>query len=207
MQQLWLVAPTTAQPFAFTSLSHGEGHAAGLTALMVWRHAALSGHAGYSLAKTSRDAAGQRYRPSFAPSHLFNTVINYSIGADMALRAAFWRSTGRRTSLVDGDLQWAPDDLFGGGDGMAGTPERIAGVLNAERLPMYARLDLGIRKTWRMSLGGQNTKATGVLTLVNALNYKNALGRVISGNGRTRCDMPSTPRSLTFRLEWSFRER
>jgi hypothetical protein len=200
---LLLVAPTTAQPFAMPDFSRGAGQASGLSALLDWKGERVSGHAGYAFGAATREAAGQRYRPSFAATHGFNMAIGYEPRTGTVLRAAFWSSTGRPASLVDGDLQWAPHNLLGGADEMAGTPERIVGALNAERLPRYARLDLGIRHDWRLGLG-RATHITSVLNIANVLNRANSLGRTLSADSRTRRDIPLAPRSLTFGLAWSF---
>ncbi len=204
LDDLLLVAPTTAQPFAMTGFSRGSGHASGLTVFLDWRTPRLSGHAGYSVGTTSRETVGQRYRPSFAASQGFNAAIGYHPRASTAVRAALWSTTGRPTSLVDGELQWAPHTVLGGREDMAGTPERIVGALNAERLPRYARLDLGIRQEWRLGFGSRAMDVTGVLNLANALNRANVLGRSVSPGSLTRRDIALVPRSLSVGLEWSY---
>lgn len=199
---LLLVAPTIAQPFAMSGLARGTGEASGLSALLDWHGERVSGHAGYAFGTSRREAAGQRYRSSFAGSHAFNMAIGYRAGAATVWRAALWSSTGRPTSVVNGDLQWAPHSLLSGADEMAGTPERIVGALNGERLTPYARVDFGVRRALHLGWNGRGADVTAVLNLTNVLNRANSLGRTLSTDGYTRRDIPMAPRTLTFGLEW-----
>lgn len=201
---LLLVAPATGQPFAVSQLSRGNGKASGLTAFFDWRYSGFWGQAGYAFASTSRAADGQQYRPAFSATHMLNTAVSYQLRADTHLRAAVWSSTGRQTSLVPGDFLWAPHNLLSGSGDMAGTPERIVGALDGERLSPYVRLDMGIQHRMRVGSGERATVVTGILNVSNVLNRRNALGRALLEDGRNRQDLPAAPRSLTLALEWSY---
>jgi hypothetical protein len=201
---LLLVAPATAQPFAMESFTHGSGRASGVTVMLDRSGERVFGHAGYALGLVRRTAGDQQYLPSFASTHAFNMAVGYRPRTGSVLRAALWTTTGRPASVVDGDLQWAPHNLLGGADEMAGTPERIVGTLNGARLGRYARVDLGIRQDWRPAVFGRGADLTGALTLSNALARANTLGAALSSDGRTRRDMLMAPRALTLALEWSY---
>ena len=204
MDGLLLVAPVTAQPFAMDGFSRGSGRASGVTALLDWRGERVYGHAAYALGRANRAATGLWYQPSFASSQSFNMAIGFRPTPSTVLRAALWSSAGRPASIVNGDLQWSPHNLLSGADDMAGTPERIIGPLNAERLPFYARVDLGIRHQWHLGMLGHSADLTGVANLANALDRANMFAPVLSTDGHTRRNIPMTPRSLTLGFEWSF---
>jgi hypothetical protein len=204
LEGLLLVAPATAQPFAMESFTHGSGRASGVTVLLDRTGARVFGHAAYALGRVSRTAGDHLYLPSFSSTHAFNVAVGYRPRPRTVLRAVLWTTTGRPTSVVDGDLQWAPHALLGGADEMAGTPERIVGPLNGARLGRYARADLGLRQGWRIGVLGRGADVTGILTLSNVLDRANTLGTAISGDGRTPRDLLMAPRSLTIGLEWNY---
>ncbi len=201
---LLLVAPVSAQPFATDRVARGTGVASGATILLERRGARLVGHVAYAVALGSRESSGLRYRPSFANTQTLNAAVGYRMRPGTTLRAALWTAAGRPTSLIDGEVQWAPQSMLAGSEDMAGSPQRIVGALNGERLPLYARLDLGLRQAWRPELFGRTAQLAGILSLSNALDRVNALGVWGSADQGTRHVIPGSRRSLTLGLEWSY---
>jgi hypothetical protein len=205
LEGLVLVAPATGQPFAVAGHSVGRGRAWGGGAnvdLVGARYRALLD---YGFSAVAYDVSGESYRPGFAVSHSLAASLGYSPSATLALRAALRVEFGRPATAFEGPFESEACSFIEGGCEAVGSPEEVAGPLGGERLPAYARLDVGVRKSWQWQVLGRDALLTGFMSLSNVFGRRNFSGLTVDPSTGALTRLPMRPFSpLTAGLEWSF---
>jgi hypothetical protein len=172
---LLLVAPATSHPFAIDSVEHGTGTAKGLGAALIYRGRTTDIDVIGDWASATRRTDELVYHPTFERKRSIAAAVARRLGSKTAVRTAFRAAAGRPTSGLQGGFQWEPFDPFTGEIEVGGTPIRRDGELNREKLPAYARLDLGVRRAWHVSLLGIEGELVTWLDVLNLLGRRNVV--------------------------------
>ncbi len=202
---LVLVAPSTGHPFAVERFSVGSGETWGLGLDLDVKRARYRATASYGFGSVGNEVETLEYRPGFAISHTVTGAVAYYPAAQLELRSAILAEFGRPTTVMEGPFVWEACSFLEGGCEAEGSPQRTKGPLGADRLPAYARLDVGARKHWHSRLLGRDGEVAIFATLSNVLWRENFLGYVMSPETGKLSGLPMRPFSpLTAGLEWRF---
>jgi hypothetical protein len=204
LDDLVLVAPTTAQPFAITGFERGEGRAIGTGVALFYRGDRVDAEAIVEWNTIQRKSADITYHPGFERSRSLVTAASYRLTAQTKVRTAFQAVAGRPTSPIQEGFVWETFDQLSGEVEFSGTPLRLSETVNDERLPAYVRLDVGLRREWNPSLLGLSGSVMAYLDVTNVLGRENVLGYGVKPSGFERRDLRLLPASVAFGLEWSF---
>ncbi|MGH7587170.1 MAG: TonB-dependent receptor [Gemmatimonadota bacterium] len=204
MEGLVLVAAATTEPYATAGFERGRGAARGLGAELAYEGKRLAARAVVEWSSVRRTAGGVTYHPGFERRRSLALEGAYRVFRSTSLTSAFQVAAGRPTSPLDGGFDWEIFDQLTGEVEFRGTPRAVPGPLNVDRLPPYARLDLGVRRDWRVEGPGPDGTITAYLNLLNVLDHENVLGRQLSSPGSPAHTLVLMPRSLLFGVEWSF---
>jgi len=132
----------------------------------------LSGWLSYTYAVSQRTQSGTGYWPGHDRRHNVNLVGTWRAGRKYTVGARLGVASGTPfTDIVGQVVRRAYDPLrhgYGTG-GLAGEREPLGGGRNAERYPLFQRLDLSVSRTgtWR------GMQLVPYFSLVNAYNAKN----------------------------------
>lgn len=202
-QGLLLAAPSTTAPFATQWFSKGEGGARGGAVALHDEIGKLSVDGLYSLTKAWRATTSKSYRPAFAPMHSFILGAGYQFAAQSLVRAVASMTGDRRTSPVVGSVTWDWQNILGAETEIAGSPEYTTDTFAAGRLPLYLRIDLGVRHD--LSLGNRLPGRVGLFANIdNLLGRRNAVGQAQDTTAAPMRALPMMPRSLSIGLTWHF---
>jgi Carboxypeptidase regulatory-like domain/TonB-dependent Receptor Plug Domain len=202
-QGLLLTAPSTSAPFATQWFSKGEGSAYGGAVTLHEDIGKLSVDGIYSLTKAWRATTSKTYRPAFTPMHSFMLGAGYRFAAHSLVRVAASMTAGRRTSPVVGAIDWQWQNALSAQTEIAGSPEYTNATFAAGRLPLYLRVDVGVRHD--LALGKLLPGRVGLFANVdNLLGRQNAAGQAQDSTGSTIRVLPMMPRSLSLGLTWHF---
>ena len=204
MEDLVLVAPATIDPYATAGFDRGRGAARGLGAELIYEGGRLEARAVADWSSARRSVGEVTYHPRFERPRSMALEAAYRVFQGTRLTSAFQLAAGQPTSLLESGFDWEVFDQLTGEVEFRGTPTRVAGPLNSERLPPYARLDLGLRREWRVEGRGPDGMITTYLDVLNVLDHRNVVGRQTSPAGATAQPLVLMPRSLLFGLEWRF---
>lgn len=199
-----LVAPATAQPFVTGGFLRGTGVARGMGAELVYEGGRLAGRALIDWSSVRRSTADLSYRPRFERRRSLAMEAAYRALPSLTFTSALQVAAGPPTSLVAGGFDWDVFDQLTGEVDFRGTPMRAPGAINAERLPAYVRLDLGVRREWRVPADGAGATITSYFGVVNVLDRRNVIGRQLTADGSGTRDLLLRPRSLLFGIEWRY---
>jgi hypothetical protein len=189
--------------FPADSVVIGRGYASGLIGALDLERGRLSGRAAITLARNVRAAGGTRYDASYGQGTSVVMDLGYRVLQDTRFLVRFRGGAHQPTSVVAPGFEWRPyQPLFAPGE-LSGTPENLPGTVNAAMLAGYARLDLGLRRTWHLPGAGQSTGLTTALSVIDVLGRRNALGFVAGQDGSLR-PIPGVGRALTFEVGWAF---
>jgi hypothetical protein len=186
------------------SVKQGRGTAHGIGAALFYRGEAtdidLIGDWGSATRRTAEFA----YRPTFERKRSLAAAVARRLGSATSVRAAFRAVAGRPTSGLLSGFQWEPFDPFTGEIEVGGTPLRRPGRLNRERLPAYVRLDLGVRRTWRLTFLGLDGEVVTWLDVLNVLGHKNVVALTEHPEDPGLHGLPLRDRSIAFGTYWRF---
>lgn len=126
------------------TLLFGEGYAAGAEVLLRRNEGRINGFVGYTLGRTERRfdefEGGQYYTPRHDRTHDLTAVLNVDLNDSWRATGVFTYATGqaytepdRQYKMLDSPFSSSPLDTF-------------VSEFNAERLPAYHRLDVGVRR-------------------------------------------------------------
>lgn len=204
MENLVLVAPGTEAPFAAGTgefeIGRGRSSGIGLLARLDRRRSHL--RLGYAWSTNSRSVTNLSYRPSGAGSHSVVAVVGYEPYPDLHLTLDVIGATGRTATVAEGPVDWETCGVSDGCD-IAGSPRAPDDFLQAPGSLSYLRIDLGARRSWRLSLLGGETSLAGYVKVSNILNRRNVLGFVEeSSSDHLRTLLMRSRSLLDAGLEW-----
>jgi hypothetical protein len=199
---LVLVAPATSEPFATDSFLSGGGRAQGIAVAVARETDRLSVHGSYAAGSVTRSPGDRRYAPTFAPAHAVSLAGGYWLGGRTRLRTAVSATSGRPTTPVAGDfgLKWEHPGYRE--REISRSPRSAAGALNAERLPVYVRLDAGVRHD--IDVPRSRAKLSAFLNVDNVLQRRNVLAYRMPVDAELQRPVAMLPLSTTFGLEWRY---
>ena len=202
---LVLVAPKAADPFAASDFTVGAGSARGI-ALEAGAHGARYGAvASYGVARVRLRYADTTYVPDHASTHTIAAGLIVFPTATASIRLGFTGVLGRRTTTVEGPLEWESCNLLDQGCELAGSPRRRAEPLGATRLPAYIRVDLGFRKHWHLAIAGRDGVVAVFGTVTNVLGRRNVLTAVVDPMTGERGEIEMRHRApLVVGIDWRY---
>lgn len=199
-----LVAPTTSQPFALTGFAVGIVRARGVSLSLTREGERVSGELGYSLGSVIDRADGIAYSPSYDAAQAISAAVGVRVATATTLRIAAAAHSGTPTSVIADPVEWTPYTSSVGRGDLAGSPQHIVGALDGSRLPAYFRVDLGIRREWRLRAFGRESSLTTSAGVTNLFGRVNALGVVAPATLAPATLLVMPRRSATFGLEWTY---
>ena len=171
-----------------------------MTGALELARGALTARGSVTVASNVRTAGDIRYDAGYGHGATLGLDAGYRIQRDTRLLLRFRGGAPDPASVAEAGFEWAP----GAGSGeLAGTPVNLPGPVNAERLPSYTRLDLGVRREWHFRGVGRGTVLTTGFALTNALDRPNVLGLVAGEDGGFRA-IRGLPRTLELEVGWRF---
>jgi hypothetical protein len=150
-----------------------------------------------------RTAGTTRYDASYGHGSSLSLDLGYRFLQDTRLLLRFHGGSPQPSSIVGPGFEWRPTQSFGEQGEIAGTPENLAGAVNSARLPQYARLDVGLRRSWRIPQLGSSTRLTTSVSVTNLTGRENVLGLVARPDGSVGA-IAGSPRALAVEVGWQF---
>ncbi len=172
-----LVAPRSAEPFATDAFAVGSGTSRGASADARWGTGRLAFMMSYGFQETRYAAHEMTYAPDHGASHTFESGMTLSPGARWSIGLGGAAVIGRRATMASGGFEWEAFNLADTGSEFGGSPTSDGGPLGGSELPPYGRIDLGVRKAWEIGVGGRQGEIalfgsfTNLIGRVNVLNY------------------------------------
>lgn len=202
---LLLVAPREGEPFATGAFAVGTGASRGVSA-----DAALSARRyGIILSYVYQRLWLAYGNSSYVPEHGATQLVQCGLiafpSATISVRFGLTAAMGRRATSIAGGFEWEANNLLDKGSEFGGSPYHGGEALGGTALPTYYRIDLGVRKQWRVGVGGHDATVAVFGTATNLLGRKNILtyARDPSTGELTGIDMrPRSP--LVVGLDWGF---
>ena len=133
---------------------------------------AFSGWIAYTFGVSKRSRDGSEYWPGHDRRHNVNLVGTWRAGRKVTFGARLGVASGTPFTDIVGQVvrrSYDPGSHQYGSGGVAGEREPLGGTRNAERYPLFQRLDLSVSRasSWR------GMQITPYLSVVNAYNAKN----------------------------------
>jgi hypothetical protein len=196
---LALGAASTRDFFPGDSLVIGRGEASGVAGTLSLDAGRFSGRASVGFARDVRTAGSTRYDAGYGNGASIDLDLGYRLLRDTRLQLRFRGGAHEPTSVVEPGFQYQPIQE----GGLAGTPINLPGDINSARLPTYARLDLGLRRDWRVPGMGRGHALSTAFSLTNALDRTNILGLVARADGGLR-GIRGVGRDFRLEVGWRF---
>jgi len=195
-----LGALSTRDFFPGDSVVVGRGEARGVSGALELARGDLTARGSITVASNARSVGGVRYDAGYSHGTTLGLDASYRVQRDTRLLLRFRGGAHDPASVAEAGFEWQP-----GGDAgeLAGTPVNLPGAINAERLPAYARLDLGFRRDWHFPGVGRGAVLTTGVAVANALDQANVLGLVATEQGGVR-GLRGLPRTLQLEVGWRF---
>jgi hypothetical protein len=205
LENVLLVAAGEAEPFATGSLRVGSGAASGFSV----DAAASSTHFGflasYGWQHVRYQYGSSSYVPDFGTSHIIDIGGVAFPSPTWSIRLNGLAAIGRYTTSIPGALEWESCNLIYRGCEFAGTPHYSGESLGSTSLPIYLRIDLGVRKHWHVDLAGRDALLAVFATVTNLLGRTNVLTWAVDPTTGTRTAIEMLPLSpLVVGLDWRF---
>ena len=203
---LALVSPRSTGPFADAGeFVVGTGKSAGI----VLETSVAGPHYGffftYALQGMHLGFADSTYVPGFSVTHSFEAGARLLPSHGTTVNLGLTMLAGRHGAAVTGPFEWEGCNLVDRGCEFAGSPRQAQGAAAVLDLPVYLRLDLGIRKRWLLRVARREAELALFGTLTNLLNRHNVLTDVIDPSTGARGPVEMRPRSpLTIGLDWRY---
>ena len=147
---LALGSVSTAGLFPADSVVVGRGYASGVIGALAVEQGRVAGRAVVTVARDVRASGLTRYDAGYGQGTSIALDLGYRFLRDTRLLLQFRAGAHQPTSVVSPGFEWQPSQMLSESGELAGTPENRPGALNATNLPDYARLDLGLRRTWHV---------------------------------------------------------
>lgn len=204
-QGVALVAPRDAGPYARQSVTVGTGNAYGLvleTALSGTRYGFVGS---YGLQHVHLEFGDSTYVPDQGVTHALDAGFVVFPAASFSVRLGLSSRLGRRGTAIEGSFEWEACNLMDRGCEFSGSPSGRAEPLGATRLPAYHRIDLGVRKQWRVNLAGRQGELALFGTVTNLLGRKNVLTFTEDPSDGRRRPIEMRPLSpLVLGIDWRY---
>jgi hypothetical protein len=184
----------------------GVGRARGIEVLGRHRRGAASFTLAYALATAEREAGGERFAPRFDRRHTLDLMSAFPLGGRGQGSVRLVLATGQPYTAIlgKGRLDYYEPHR---GEFVPGMDRVLLGDHNADRLPGYARLDMGARRSFERRWFRRQTTVTPYLQVLNALNTRNVMTAYPSTTpfGPPVLNYaPQLPLFPTVGLEWRF---
>jgi hypothetical protein len=112
---------------------------------------------------------------------------------------------GRRTTTISDGFEWEACNLLDKGCEFGGSPHYDGEPLGGTALPTYFRVDLGVRKEWRLGVGGRDASIALFGTVTNLLGRKNVLTYARNPSNGSLEGIEMRPRApLVIGIDWGF---
>ena len=202
---LALVAPRGADPFATDGFAEGSGDAHGFALEAGAASERYGIEASYGYQRVNLEYAGGHYIPEYGATHSIEAGLVVFPVPSYSVRLGFESAFGRRTTASVGALEWEACNLIDQGCEFVGSPSGWSEPLGYTQLPAYFRLDLGVRKQWRMKIGGRDGRLAAFGTATNLLARKNVLTVAVDPYTGARSQVEMRPLSpLVVGIDWRF---
>src|SRR6476661_92036 len=194
-----LGAASTRDFFPGDSLVVGTGQASGVTGSVSLDRGAVRGRVFVTVARDLRTAGWTQYRTGYGNGTSLGVDLGYRFLSDTRLQLRFRGGAHEPSSVVEPGFDYQPIQ-----DGeLAGTPINLPGDINSTQLPSYSRLDLGLRRDWRVPGLGRGSQLTTAVALTNLLDRTNILGLVARTDGGLR-GIQGVSRRFQLEVGWRF---
>ncbi len=203
--RLLLVAAVDRDPFSTGTATSGSGLSRGIS---------VEGSAGgprygmvatYGWQRIRLEHGGTEFRPEWGAAHTFEGGLIAFPSTNTSARLGLTAIGGRRTTAVDGALEWESCNLLDRGCEFGGSPRLSEESLGSVRLPAYLRLDLGFQKHWHRRVGNRDVLISLYGTFTNLLSRKNLLTLATDPHTGRRVGVEMRPLSpLVLGVDWRF---
>jgi hypothetical protein len=198
-----LVAPRESGPFATGRFAPGSGRSGGVSLEAAMSSARWGIVASCGWEQVRLDSGAGEYVPGHGAAQLLQGGVTVFPTATTSVRLGAAGALGRRATTVAGGFEWESCNLLDQGCEFGGSPT-TAGTLGGTHLPAYARVDLGVRKHWHMSLAGRDAVVALFATLTNLLDRKNVLTYARTSDGKLAPIEMRPLAPLVMGLDWQF---
>jgi len=195
-----LGALSTRDFFPSDSIVVGRGDARGVSGALELARGGLVARGSLTLASNVRTAGDIGYDAGYGHGATLGLDASYRLQRDTRLLVRFRGGAYDPASVAEAGFEWAPRAESGE---LVGTPVNLPGPVNAQRLPSYGRLDLGLRREWHFPGFGRGTALTTGVSVANALDRPNVLGLVAGDHGGVRA-LRGLSRTLELEVGWRF---
>jgi Carboxypeptidase regulatory-like domain/TonB-dependent Receptor Plug Domain len=200
-------AATTADPFAAVAELQVHSGAAvrahGLSANANYISPRVSVTALYGWNDVEYRVNAQRYQPEYNARHMIDAGVRFAPTATSEVKIGAALAFGRRTTPINGAVEWEACNLIDRGCEFTGSPASSPGALGETVLPRYMRADVSIRKHWRISARQRGAELAVFGTLTNVFGRTNVLNYTRGDQSRTALEMrPRAP--LVLGMDWRF---
>ena len=202
---LLLVAPAEGDPFSTGSFVTGTGSTSGLSL-----EGAVSGTrygitASYGWQRVRLEHDGGAFQPQWGAAHMLEAGAIFFPSPSSSLRMGITSDLGRRTTAVDGLLEWESCNLLDRGCEFGGSPSLGENPRGGVPLPAYLRLDLGAERHWHLRVGKRDALLSIFGTVTNLFGRKNLLTFATDPSTGRRIGIEMRPISpLVVGLDWRY---
>jgi hypothetical protein len=145
------------------------------------------------------------YVPENGATHLAQCGVIVFPSATASVRLGVTAAMGRRATAIAGGFEWEANNILDRGSEFGGSPYYGGEALGGTALPTYYRLDLGVRKQWRVGVGGRDATLALFGTATNILGRKNYLTYARNPSTGQLTGIEMRPRApLVVGLDWGF---
>lgn len=202
---LALVGAGEADPFASGSVPQGSSTARGLALEVEARGARWASQGRYAWQRVRLRAGDSSYTPQHAVTHALTGGIVLFPLSRLSFKVSGQALFGRRTTAVEGPFEWEGCNLLDRGCEFAGSPYDRTEPVGATTLPVYVRVDAGIRYHLHVRVAGRDALLTFFGGATNLLARSNVLTETTDPQTGRRRPITMRPRSpLVLGLEWTY---
>lgn len=194
LRRLLLVAPVEPGPFATSAFVIGSATARGASLELAASGARHGLVVSYGLQRVRVSYGDSLYTPRHGTTHTLDAGLTVHPAATFSIRLGVAAAMGRTSTTVSGPFEWESCNVLDRGCEFAGSPQ-LLGPLGADRLPTYARVDLGGRKHWHARVAGRDMLIGVFGTVSNVLGRHNALVHVVDPETGERQTVDMLPRA------------
>lgn len=202
---LALVAPRDGDPFATSGFVEGEGDAQGVSFEAGANGARYGIVASYGFQHVRFEYGDTTYVPDHGATHSIEAGVIVFPSTTTSVRLGATSVLGRRTTPIEGFVEWEACNLLDHGCEFAGSPQHRPGALGARSLPAYVRVDLGIAKHWHLKLAGRDGLVSLFGTVTNLFGRRNVLTIAADPETGELTELTMRPISpLVVGIDWRF---